>query len=260
LPPAQAVRRFIIQADKRKETRIAIVLNGLPTSILHNFFALTMESDKALLRKYLPETAVEAVYGAIVEKNVQLRISRSRSSKLGDYRPAMNGKPHRISLNHDLNPYEFLITFVHELAHLFAFEQYGRRHQPHGQEWKQYFQLLMQPYLKADIFPADVENELKLHLYDSNAANGSDLNLKRVLQNYDKKKTSVGTVVENLNEKSYFKTRDGRVFQKLELRRKRIKCICMNDNRLYLFSPLALVEPLAGFEPNQFLHLLKKMG
>jgi SprT protein len=260
LPPAQAVRESIIREEQRKETRIAIVLNGLPTSKQNNFLATTMESDKALLRKYLPETAVEEVYRAIVEKNIQLRITRTRSSKLGDYRPALNRKPHRISLNHDLNPFEFLITFIHELAHLFAFESYGRRHQPHGQEWKQFFQQLMLPYLNAGIFPVDVENELKLHLYDSNAANGSDLNLKRVLQNYDKKKTSLGTLVENLNEKSYFKTRDGRIFQKLELRRKRIKCICMNDNRLYLFSPLALVEPLTGFEPNQFLHLLKKMG
>lgn len=219
-----------------------------------------MEKDKDLLKKYLPEASIDAVYKSIVEKNIQLRITRTRSSKLGDYRPALNGKPHRISLNHDLNSYEFLITFVHELAHLFAFERFGRRHQPHGQEWKQFFQLLMQPYLNVHIFPADVENELKLHLYDSNAANGSDLNLKRVLQTYDRKKKSVGTAVENIIEKSYFKTSDGRVFQKLELRRKRIKCICMNDSKLYLFSPLALVEPLSSFEPNQFLYLLKKMG
>jgi hypothetical protein len=60
LPPAQAVRRSIIREEQRKETRIAIVLNGLPTSKQNNFLATTMESDKALLRKYLPETAVEA--------------------------------------------------------------------------------------------------------------------------------------------------------------------------------------------------------
>jgi SprT protein len=219
-----------------------------------------MEKDKDLLKKYLPGASVDAVYNSIVEKNIQLRITRARSSKLGDYRPALNGKPHRISLNHDLNPFEFLITFVHELAHLFAFERYGRKHQPHGQEWKHFFQQLMQPYLNIGIFPAEVENELKLHLYDSNVANGSDLNLKRVLQTYDRKKKTAGTAIENLIEKSFFKTPDGRVFQKLELRRKRIKCICLNDKRMYLFSPLAIVEQLSSFEPNQFIHLLKKMG
>jgi SprT protein len=139
-------------------------------------------------------------------------------------------------LNHDLNPFEFLITFVHELAHLFAFESYGRRHQPHGQEWKQFFQQLMQPYLNVHIFPADVENELKLHLYDSNAANGSDLNLKRVLQNYDKKKLLLEQQSKILTKKAILKHRDGRVFQKLELRRKRIKCICMNDSRAVSFQ------------------------
>ncbi|PKP51318.1 MAG: sprT domain-containing protein [Bacteroidetes bacterium HGW-Bacteroidetes-1] len=219
-----------------------------------------MKEDRELLSKYFPEQAVEAVYTSLKEKNVQLRISRSRSTKLGDYRPGMNGKPHRISINHDLNIFEFLITYVHELAHLYTFEKFGRRHQPHGKEWKQFFVQLMIPFLNNGVFPAEIQQELQVHLLDAKAANGSDLDLKRILQKYNHKQNLTATSVESLSENSYFKLPDGRVFQRLELRRKRYKCLCMNNKRLYLFSPLAMVEVCDRFEPNQFLHLLKKLG
>ncbi len=212
----------------------------------------------SILKKYFPSDAVEEVFAAIRASRVHLRFSKARSSKLGDYRPALNGKPHRISLNHNMNPYEMLITWVHELAHLHAFERYGRKHQPHGPEWKSLFGSLMRPFLNRHIFPDEIETELQKYLYQSGAANGSDLQLRRLLQHYDPHTHNTGKAIEKLPLNAYFQLPDGRVFRKMEQSRKRFKCLCMNDNRFYLFSPLAVVLPLEEDNSNQSLYLTKK--
>ncbi len=216
-----------------------------------------MADDKSILSKYFPEAAVESILFTLKDKNIILRISKARRTKLGDYRPALQGKPHRISLNHDLNRYEMLITFIHELAHLYAFEQFGRHHQPHGTAWKNLFGKLMLPFIESNLFPEDIRNELHEYLYKSKAANGSDLKLRRVLKAYNPLGDG-SLIVENLPAFSHFRIPDGRVFQKQEQRRKRFKCLCMNDKRYYLFSPLAVVEPIDGKDSNQSLYLTKK--
>ena len=48
----------------------------------------------------------------------------------------------------NLNPYRFLMTLVHEVAHLVAFQKYGRAIKPHGKEWKFTFQTLMLPFIR----------------------------------------------------------------------------------------------------------------
>lgn len=202
------------------------------------------EKHRHILAEYLPESTVDQVYDSIIKNGIQLRISRARNTKLGDYRPAANGKPPRISINHNLNPYEFLITFVHELAHHYTFVQFGRRHYPHGAEWKENYQKLMADYINRNIFPAEIETALYQHLYVSNAANGSETELKRLLRTYDQAPDDGSVLLETLPQGQTFIIPDGRVFQKMEKRRKRFLCRCITDDRNYLFSPLAMVKPL----------------
>lgn len=202
-----------------------------------------MNKDKQVLGKYFPEKAVDLVFTQLQSKKVQLRISRKRHTKLGDFRHEHNGKPHRISINHNLSPYSFLIVFVHELAHLYVYEQYGNRVMPHGKEWKMAFRQLMQPYFSLNIFPPDIEHALLQYLQNARAANGTDLNLTRVLNNYDH--AGQGTVeVEALADNTVFSMPDGRVFKKLSRVRKRYKCICMQTQKIYLFNPLTQVMPV----------------
>lgn len=218
-----------------------------------------MKSDpRQILKSYLPESVVDEVYKSVLDHKVSLHFTRARNSKLGDFRPAHAGKPHRISLNHNLNPYEMLITWVHELAHLITFEKHGRQHQPHGIEWKQNFARLMVSFLHRSIFPDEIEEAIKYHVLISKAANGSDLHLKRLLKAYDKPLDEHKTTIETLTEGSYFKVHDGRIFQKGQLLRKRFKCLCMNDKRFYLFSQLAVVEPIGNENPILSLYLTKK--
>lgn len=199
--------------------------------------------DEQLLSKYFPEKAVQLVYNSLSEKKIHLIFKGSRKTRLGDYRPPYRGKQHRISLNHDLNPYELLYTFVHELAHLYAYEKYGRKHQPHGPEWKQYFEQLIQPYLSDQVFPADVQEAIQ-QFFEGGATNGSETQLKRVLAGYNADAHPDLVHLETLSDGSFFSFQN-RNFQKLHLIRKRIKCKCINDNKLYLFTPLAPVIPAA---------------
>ncbi|RVU00219.1 sprT domain-containing protein [Mucilaginibacter limnophilus] len=171
----------------------------------------------------------------------EFKISRSRDSKFGDYRPPFGGKGHRISVNFNLNPYAFLVTTVHEFAHLHTWNEHKDKAKPHGVEWKNNFKRMMQPFFDKDVFPADIKNAITKYLNNPAASSCSDLNLYRSLRRYDPPKEDVFSV-EKVPFKALFKLKDGRVFRKEEKLRKRYKCVEIATRRIYLFSPVAEVE------------------
>ncbi len=197
------------------------------------------EKYKKLLLKYIPPAALEQVYEYLRSHKVHLRISRARASKLGDYRSPHKGSGHKISVNHNLNPYAFLITLVHELAHLRVWEDHQNRVSPHGKEWKTAFRNMMQPLLLEKVFPEDVENALKQYLRNAKAASGSDTALTRVLNRYD---PQLGNTLEELEEGSLFRIENGKIFRKGKKLRKRFQCVCLDNKRNYLVNPVARVE------------------
>ena len=75
------------------------------------------------LARYLPEHAVKPVFELSVANQVHLKIVNERQTRHGDYRRALTGK-HEITVNASLNQYKFLITLIHEIAHLVAFEKF----------------------------------------------------------------------------------------------------------------------------------------
>jgi len=105
-----------------------------------------------VLKKYLPSQAVDPIFELIKLNGVYLKIVNQRQTKHGDYRRLPSGE-HVITINNSLNKYRFLITLVHEIAHLVAFQKFGRMIKPHGKEWKYTFQNLMLPFIRPEIFP-----------------------------------------------------------------------------------------------------------
>ncbi|MCF6341303.1 MAG: SprT-like domain-containing protein [Bacteroidales bacterium] len=200
------------------------------------------EDDKTILRQYLPEAAVDQVYKWIVQNKIHLKITRNRKTKLGDYRPPIHQPNHRITVNHNLNPYAFLITFVHELAHLQVFEEYKTTVLPHGTEWKKAYRRMMLVILKNDVFPSDIQQALSKSIVNAKASSTTELELSRVLLRYDKEKTEIR--VEDLNTNTVFQTQNGMRFKKGEKQRTRYKCLNLQNNRLYLFHPLTPVREL----------------
>src|SRR5215217_9204116 len=101
------------------------------------------EAHISQLQDYLPSTTFEDVLAYLQFYHVHLTVARERKSILGDYRHRTHRKNHRISVNGNLNKYAFLITLLHELAHLLTFEQWANRVQAHGAEWKATFGRLL---------------------------------------------------------------------------------------------------------------------
>ncbi len=195
-----------------------------------------------ILSKYLPENAVERVFGLIKQHNVHLKIVNERATRHGDYRRTYGGK-HIITVNSSLNKYRFLITLIHEIAHLVAFEKYGTNIKPHGSEWKYTFKVLMVPFINTSVFPDSMIRVVAKHFINPKASSDTDAVLSMALQKYDFKEKYVGkNFLNDLPQGCYFRIKDGRVFQKGSLIVKRYKCMEVKTQNLYFFKPNAVVE------------------
>ena len=193
------------------------------------------EAPLLQLRSYLPEGSFDEVLQYLQQYKVHLTISRKRQSILGDYRHAHAGNTHRISVNGNLNQYSFLITLLHELAHLFTFEKFGPQVMAHGPEWKNEFSKILAQFLLKKIFPADIQRALLRTLQSPAASSCGDEKLLRVLHAYDEK-TAGTQLVEQIPEGSLFRIKGERIFRKGEKVRKRYKCVEVKTGKLYLFS------------------------
>ncbi|MBN8694896.1 MAG: SprT-like domain-containing protein [Bacteroidetes bacterium] len=200
-----------------------------------------LERNQSVLHKYLPEQAVPVIAQWIYQYDFKLKIKKSRSSKYGDYRPPVKGQNHQITINHDLNKYAFLITLVHEIAHLTNYNKHKDTVAPHGEEWKLEFKILMNYFLHEHIFPEDVFKALKKYMSNPAASSCSDTNLLRVLKKYDQRQDLV--LLEELPEGSSFIYGDDRLFVKGEQIRKRFRCKDVKTRQIYLFNPLTEVKP-----------------
>ena len=138
-----------------------------------------------------------------------------------------------------MNKYAFLITLIHEVAHLSNWNKHKDTVKPHGEEWKIHYKLLMQQFLIPDVFPNDVIIALRKYMNNPAASSCSDTNLLRVLKRYDEKQNTV--MLEDLKEGSTFSYNEDRLFIKGEKGRKRFKCKEISSKRMYLFNPLTEV-------------------
>ncbi len=192
-----------------------------------------------ILEKYIPQAAVMQSFELIKVNNVHLKIVNERVTRHGDYRKMPNGQ-HQITVNSNLNPYRFLVTLVHEIAHLVAFTKYGRYIKPHGKEWKLTFQHLMLPFLRPEIFPNQLLPVLAMHFKNPKASSDTDAKLSLALKQFDAP-----------NDKNYifeipfggtFRLYNGRIFRRGNKKVKRYECMEISTGRIYLFNPNAEVE------------------
>jgi len=196
---------------------------------------------REILERYIPERAVPPVFEMIKTNNVHLKIVNERKTRHGDYRRMPNGAQ-QITVNANLNKYRFLITLVHEIAHLLAFEKYGRQIKPHGHEWKFTFRELMLPFIRPEIFPSGLLPVIARHFRNPKASSDTDAKLSVALKSFDPE-----------NDKNYifeipyggiFRIYNGKTFKKGERRIKRYECLEVDTGKVYLFQPNAEVELL----------------
>lgn len=195
------------------------------------------------LSKYIPEHAVKPVFELIVANQVHLKIVNERVTRHGDYRKGLGGK-HEITVNASLNKYRFLITLIHEISHLVAFEKFGRKIKPHGNEWKYSFQIMMVPFIRPEIFPSNLLPLLARHFKNPSASSDTDATLALALKQYDVQNDK--NYVFEIPYGTVFRIPNGKIFKKIALRVKRYECIEVNSGRIYLFNPNAEVEVLTN--------------
>lgn len=194
-----------------------------------------------VLQKYLPEHAVFPVFELIKNNNIHLKVVGERVTRHGDYRRNADGS-HVITVNSNLNKYRFLITLIHEIAHLVAFQKFGRAIKPHGVEWKQTFRLLMLPFINPFIFPNEVLPLIAKHFKNPSASSDTDAMLSMALKRFDEQTENY--FINDLPLGCFFRIPNGRIFKKGQLRVKLFECMEVKTGKIYLFKPNAEVELL----------------
>lgn len=202
------------------------------------------EHPMQALAGFLPEGSFEQVVQFIHQYKVHLTVSRARKTVLGDYRHATHGQNHRISINGNLNKYEFLLTLLHELAHLLTFEKFGNRVDPHGKEWKNMYSMLLVNFVKLGIFPQDIEKALHASILNPAATANGETELLLVLRRYNPHQKNGFQPLESLPAGAIFQTEGGRIFKKGEKRRKRYMCLEVKTGHYYTFSPISEVKEI----------------
>ena len=193
------------------------------------------------LKKYLPEAFVSYVVGIFLASNVKFKIVSGRKTKLGDFRASAAGEKHQITVNGDMNPYSFLITTLHEFAHLQTYNHFKNRVAPHGDEWKNAYRQLLIPIVNSEHLPEDIRKALVNSLINTKASSCTDHQLSRVLNSYNKPIEGI-EILERLPKNSTF-VLNGREFIKGPLRRKRFICEDIKTKKSYLVNALANVYP-----------------
>lgn len=196
-----------------------------------------MKSRSDILVKYLPVEAVPGVLALLEKYPCYLKIVGKRTTKHGDFRRFSDGRV-QITINNDLNPYRFLLTLIHELAHLVTFEEY-KKVRPHGKEWKKNFKLLMLSFLNPDIFPDELLKQVAHYMINPKASSDGDIKLSLAFRNYDDNADK--TFIFELPHKSMFQYRN-RTFVKGMKRRTKYECVEVLTHRKYIFHPHAEVE------------------
>ena len=172
-----------------------------------------------------------------------LKVTRARDSKYGDYRPSVNGKPQRITINGNLDKYSFIITFLHELAHLKAFNNYGRNIKPHGAEWENTFSQYILKAIENEIFPKEIAETINwYYLINFDFSNNSRSQILNSINKY--LNIPLPTRLSSFPINSCVLLKNGMKIKIIERKRSRYLCKELTNNKMYLVHKQAEVEKI----------------
>lgn len=196
------------------------------------------------LSEFLPDGSFDTVLMYLNHYKIHILVTQKRKTILGNYKHVGISGNHSISVNGNLNKYEFLITFLHELAHLLTYEQHKNKVEPHGIEWKNFYSQLLIEFIQKNIFPIDIKVALQKSILNPAATANGETELLRILRRYNKQQNCNLILVESVPYLSEFITENGKIFKKGLKRRTRFECVELTTNKVYLFNALAEVKLL----------------
>ncbi|MTI32439.1 transcription elongation protein SprT [Xanthovirga aplysinae] len=202
---------------------------------------------RGILKNYVPAEALDYCVFLWEENPFHFQITKNRLSKLGDYRfDPINGT-HKITVNFNLNSYAFVLTYIHEVAHLVVTKQFGHKVLPHGSEWKKTFKGLFSPLLKPEIFPEDLLKALITHMRSPKASSTTDHQLCKILKNYNEGSAAPLNYLSDMGIGEEF-TFQGRRFKKEAKKRTRSLCLEVSTGKRYLISEMATVDTVEEYQ------------
>lgn len=191
-----------------------------------------MKKEYKPLNKYLPKRAISFAVDLISKNKVLFKITPERLSKKGDYYPPQRGNGHIITINGTLPEYEFLLTFLHEFAHLYTWEKYKNTVAAHGVEWKNEFRGILLDAIGKELFPKKLEDAIFYQYLRkerwSSQPNTALLNTLREFNTNDKQ-----IIVSDLPLNAKFWLKNGLGFKKGEKLRKRYRCTELSSSKIY---------------------------
>lgn len=197
--------------------------------------------NQSQIETYLPADSLEHVRAELskIKVSLKIEIKPQRKTRYGDYRRYPDGS-HKITVNNNLNPQEFLLTLLHELAHLITFLRNGVKVKPHGKEWKLNYKLLMLPMINDKIFNAETLPLIAKHFKSPKASIDSDYQLAFLLRG--NKRNQNKTCVFQLDDGAVFTVDKKRTFVKEGKKTKKMVCKDLDTGKRYLFHPNVEVE------------------
>jgi SprT protein len=180
----------------------------------------TAETSWLRCRDYLPERAHKFIKSLLSENPTEVIPVRMRLRKRGDYHCRPIGGTHKITINKCGNPYQFLITLIHELAHARARKDNGSRIRPHGQEWRVTFSAFLHRSLGSDCFPEDLLSGVQDFAFSPTATSSNDL--EEALRSYDT--LDKPPLVSELPDGTLFSQGRGYIMHKGGLRGETFRC------------------------------------
>lgn len=193
-----------------------------------------------ILQNYVPSESLPVLEKWFNQRAFELKITKKRVTKFGDFRASTKLQPNRISVNSNLNQYAFLITLTHEFAHLLVWLQHKHKVKAHGLEWKMEFATLMNVLLTKNVFPEHLKVVLQKHMQNPAASSARDVNLIAELKKYDAPSNLL--TLNEIEEGATFTLNQKRIFIKGEKRRTRYICKEIASKKEYLIHGVAEVE------------------
>ena len=191
----------------------------------------------SVLEKFLPENTLPFLKVWFGIYPCHLKITKNRNSKLGDYRK-LPDKSFQITINGTLEPQLFFFVLTHELAHLIAFEKFGRKISPHGMEWKQTFREMLLESIGV------YKDDLKPIILKFSKSPKANFMASPDLVKYFHREAEEGMIfIENLSVGESFGYKN-EVFLIEETAKKRYLCKNLQNGKKYYFKNLVQVKKL----------------
>lgn len=184
-----------------------------------------------ILQEHVPPAAFDYCLGLWNVHHFKFKLRKTRVTKVGDF-SCRTGQTPQITVNHDLHPYLFLMTYIHEVAHLVVHIQHGFKAEAHGEDWKNTFKQLFAPMLDPVVFPEPLLSVLRRHMANPKASSFSDTELTNLFRKENEKEANA-VLLSDIPEGSIFRFH-GRWFKKGKLRRTRVLCQEVKSKRQYL--------------------------